>query len=186
MSSLASSRHFYTFSTLERRAVPYVCETYGAIKLRTHQLPFFRGHWPFAVSRIVGFSCGISMNISVFSHQPKHLRRREIPKMIFRKVFSNCNVFNAACFVGFLHRQSCPLPLPNQPVLKIKAIDGRVKDVLGADFCHNRKPANFSSVHIASNMRFAFIPDVGVNVSPSIFLQNWMNISPPNLRIPKP
>src|SRR5204863_5050169 len=50
----------------------------------------------------------------------------------------------------------------------------------------NRKASNFPGVYVARDMALALVPDIRIDVAPSVLFKDWMDCGPSDFRVPKP
>lgn len=67
-----------------------------------------------------------------------------------------------------------------------EVVESRFKHVLDAHFGDDREAADFGGVDVACDVSFAFVPDIGVDVTPAVAFEDGMDGCPADFRVPKP
>ena len=65
-------------------------------------------------------------------------------------------------------------------------VEPRFKYVLDAHFGDDGEAADFGGVDVASDVGFAFVPDIGVDVTPAVAFEDGVDGCPADFRVPEP
>ena len=106
--------------------------------------------------------------------------------MALVKIFARGRVGYTAGFVRLTGRQASALPLAKKPVLETEAFYSGFENVLDADLRNHGKSADLAGVHIACDVALALVPDICVDIAPSVLLKDGVDSGPADFRIPEP
>lgn len=71
-------------------------------------------------------------------------------------------------------------------MLQAEVVEPRFKHVLNAHFGDDGEAADFGGVDVACDVGFAFVPDIGVDVTPAVAFQHGVNGCPADFGVPEP
>ncbi|SKA82099.1 hypothetical protein SAMN02745130_02247 [Thiothrix eikelboomii] len=174
------------FCAFEGIAFPDVGETHWAVEFAALACPFVGGHRAYAVAGEVGATCRIAVLVGVSGHFGKGFRRWRIPEVALVEVFAGGYVLDFAGGVGLAQGQSGAFPFAVEPLLQTEVVEPCFKYVLDAHFGDDGEAADFGGVDVACDVGFAFVPDIGVDVTPAVAFQHGVDACPADFGVPKP
>ncbi|MDQ5771047.1 hypothetical protein [Thiothrix subterranea] len=77
--------------------------------------------------------------------------------------------------------QSGAFPFAVEPLLQAEVVEPCFKHVLDAHFGDDGEAADFGGVDVARDVGFAFVPDIGVDVTPAVAFQQGVDAIRANL-----
>src|SRR5262245_41079540 len=126
------------------------------------------------------------MLVRIASKKLKLLWWREVPEVPLIQILPHCCIRNPTGLVRLPKWQTRPLPLFQKPFPERKRVDSRLKYVLNAHLAHDGESTNATSVHVTGDVSFPLVPDVRVDVPPTVPLQNRVDCRPTDFGVPKP
>ncbi len=153
---------------------PDIRKSMYRVPLGPTAVPGLGARWVDAINREIGLLRFRSPLRAPFRHSDDGITRREIPQVALREVFAGGRVRHTTGLVALRQRQAGPLPLVPQPFLErnLLTFSRWQCDFAGCSAppvpSRPACPGCGARVHVAGDVRDAFIPNNGFLVLPAV------------------